>query len=130
MLCTSTQPHNYIAMQYICWSGAFAHADDIRAITSSLSVLQLQIGKVVVENGLVLNPSKCEVLLVSSSEPTNSTSICSIDGQALVPKSHVKCCGFWWSRDLSAAKAIDEAIKKSKKGIFLPMEQWKPFKGI
>ena len=50
--------------------GAFIHADDIRTISSSRATLQEQIDTVqtfAVQNGLTLNPTKCEVVLVSPS---------------------------------------------------------------
>ena len=54
------------------YAGAFAHADDIRTVTSSLITLQHQINAVQTfadENALVLNPTKCEVLSVAATKP-------------------------------------------------------------
>ena len=48
------------------YAGAFIHADDIRTISSSRATLQEQIDTVqtfAVQNGLTLNPTKCEVVL-------------------------------------------------------------------
>ena len=103
------------------YAGAFAHADDIRTVTSSLATLQQQINMVqtfATENALVLNPSKCEVLMVSSSKPTSQAPLCTLGNQALAPRDHVKCLGYWWSWDLSATKAIDEAIKRVRRAFF------------
>ena len=103
------------------YAGTFAHADDIRTVTSSLATLQQKINMVhtfATENALVLNPSKCEVLMVSSSKRTSQAPLCTHDDQALVPRDHVKCLGYWWSWDLSATKAIDEAIKRARRAFF------------
>ena len=107
--------------------GAFAHADDIRTVTSSLSSLQQQIhmiGKFAKDNALSLNPSKCEVVIIAPSRPTNSTSICTLNDQPLLPKQNAKCLGFWWLWDLSATKAIDEAITKAGRAYFCIWKPW------
>jgi len=65
-----------------------------------------------------LNPSKCEVVIIAPSRPTISTSICTLNDQPLLPKQNAKCLGFWWSWDLSATKAIDEAITKARRAFF------------
>jgi hypothetical protein len=31
---------------------------------------------------------------------------------------HAKCLGFWWSWDLSATRAVDEAIKRARRAFF------------
>ena len=92
------------------YAGAFIHADDIRTISSSRATLQEQIDTVqtfAVQNGLTLNPTKCEVVLVSPSKPVESTPIAVLGGEALTPRLSAKCLGYWWSRDLSATKALD-----------------------
>ena len=102
------------------YSGAFAHADDIRTISSSLSTLNRQISFVqqfAIDNALALNASKCEVLVISPKK-VPPTPICSIADQQLVPKDSAKCLGHWWSWDLSADKAVDEAIKKARRAFF------------
>ena len=106
---------------YGTYAGAFAHADDICTVTSSLPSLQQQIHMVqnfAEENALTLNPAKCEVLIVSPSKLAPSTPVCTIADQSLLPKESVKCLGYWWSWDLSATKAVDEAIKKARKAFF------------
>ena len=108
---------------------AFAHADDIRTVTSSLDTLQQQLNTVqnfAAENVLVLNPTKCEVLLVSSSKPASSAPAGVLGNQALIPRHHAKCLGYWWSWDLSVTKAIDEAIRKLGRSS-LSLEPWEPF---
>ena len=106
---------------YGTYAGAFAHADDIRTVTSSLPSLQQQIHVVqnfAKENALTLNPAKCEVLIVSPSKPVSATPVCTLADQPLLPKESVKCLGYWWSWDLSATKAVDEAIKKARRAFF------------
>ena len=70
------------------------------------------------ENGLTLNPTKCEAVLVSPTKPSESTSIAFLGGKALTPRLSAKCLGYWWSWDLSASKAVDEAIKKARRAFF------------
>ena len=70
------------------------------------------------ENALVLNPAKSEVLIVSPFKLASPTPVCTIADQPLIPKENVKCLGYWWSWDLSATKAIDEAIKKARRAFF------------
>ena len=106
---------------YGTYVGAFAHADDICTVTSSTFTLQQQINTVqsfAKENGLALNPTKCEVLLVSSSKSVSSAPVGILGSQALTTQHHAKCLGYWWSWDLSAAKAIDEAIKRARRAFF------------
>ena len=101
--------------------GAFAHADDIRTVTSSTFTLQQQINTVqsfAKENGLALNPTKCEVLLVSLSKSVSSAPVGILGSQALTTQHHAKCFGYWWSWDLSASKAIDEAIQRARRAFF------------
>ena len=103
------------------YADAFAHADDIRTVTSSLATLQQQLNTVqnfAAENALVLNPTKCEVLLVSPSKPVSSAPAGILGKQALTLQHHAKCLGYWWSWDLSATKAIDEAIRKARRAFF------------
>lgn len=85
--------------------GAFAHTDDICTITSSLLSLQKQI-HVVKEfakyNALSLNPTKCEVVIISPSKVTDPSPVCTLDDKPLLPKENAKCLGFCWLWDLSA----------------------------
>ena len=93
---------------YATYVGTFAHVDDIRTVTSSLPSLQQinMVQNVPTENALVLNPTKCEVLIVSPFKLASPTSVCTIADQPLIPKENAKCLGYWWSWDLSATKAI------------------------
>ena len=52
--------------------GGFIHADDIHTISSSWTTLQEQINTVctfAANNGLTLNPTECEVILIAPSKP-------------------------------------------------------------
>ena len=103
------------------YAGAFIHADDIRTISSSQATLQEQIDTVrefALENGLTLNPTKCEVVLISPSKPVESAPAALLGSQALTPHLSAKCLGYWWSWDLSVTKAVDEAIKKARRAFF------------
>ena len=103
------------------YAGGFIHADDIRTISSSWTTLQEQINTVCTfaeNNGLTLNPTKCEVVLISPSKPATTTPIATLEGSGLVPQLNAKCLGYWWCWDLSATKAVDEAIKKARRAFF------------
>ena len=55
------------------FAGAFIHSDDIQTISSSQATLQAQINtvsKFALENGLTLNTTKCEAVLVSPTKPS------------------------------------------------------------
>ena len=102
--------------------GASAHADDVRTVTSSLHCLEKQAGLVQTfahQNGLSLNIRKCEVMIASSICKTEKVSV-SIESMNIVAK---KSLGFWWSWDLSAKVAIEEAIKKARRAFFMHSSQ-------
>ena len=102
------------------YCGAFAHADDIRTISTSRDTLHEQISVVesfTVTNALMLNAQKCEVVVVSPTKPAD-VSVCTVAGHQLVPSTSAKCLGHWWSWDLSSVKAINEAIGKARKCFF------------
>ena len=70
--------------------GAFAHCDDIRTICSSRDTLDKQITSVekfVDDNALVLNASKCEVVVISASP---NTPICSVAKYPVIPSDSAK----------------------------------------
>ena len=69
-------------------------------------------------NGLTLNPTKCEVVLISPSKPATTAPIATLEGSGLVPQLNAKYLGYWWCWDLSATKAVDEAIKKARRAFF------------
>ena len=101
--------------------GGFIHADDIHTISSSWMTLQEQINTVctfAANNGLTLNPTKCEVILISPSKPATTAPIATLEGSGLVPQLSAKCLGYWWCWALSATKAMDEAIKKARRAFF------------
>ena len=45
--------------------------------------------------------------------------MCHCDQQQLIPKDAAKCLGFWWSWNLAANTAVDEAVKKARRTFFL-----------
>ena len=103
------------------YAGGFIHSDDIRTISSSRATLQEQINTVctfAANNGLTLNPTKCEVILISPSKPATTAPIATLEGEGLTPQLSAKCLGYWWCWDLSATKAVDEAIKKARRAFF------------
>ena len=105
------------------FEGGFTHADDIviRTISSSRATLQEQINTVctfATNNGLTLNPTKCEVMLISPSKPATTATIATLEGVGLRPQLSAKCLGYWWCWDISATKAVDEAIKKARQAFF------------
>ena len=99
------------------YAGGFIHADDIRTISSSQATLQEQINTVctfAANNGLTLNPTKCEVMLISPSKLATTATIATLEGVGLTPQLSAKCLEYWWCWDFSATKAVDEAIKKAR----------------
>ena len=103
------------------YAGIFAHADDIRTITSSKESMELQINLILSftqESGLTLNPQKCEVVVMSKTKHPKEV-VCRCDQQQLIPKDAAKCLGFWWSWNLAANTAVDEAVKKARHTFFL-----------
>ena len=103
------------------YAGGFIHADDISTISSSRTTLQEQINTVctfAANNRLTLNPTKCEVVLISPSRLATTAPIATLEGSGLVPQLNAKCLGYWWCWDLSATKAVDEAIKKARWAFF------------
>jgi hypothetical protein len=97
--------------------GASANADDIRTLTSSKKCLEKQVQMVknfAHSSGLSLNMQKCEVLTSGShTQQCSNSMMTNIDGQHIFASKEVKCLGYWLSWDLTAKKAIDEAIAKS-----------------
>ena len=103
------------------YAGGFIHADDIRTISISRATLQEQINTVctvAANNGLTLNPTKCEVILISPSKPATTAPIATLEGEGLTPQLSAKCLGYWWCWDISATKAVDETIKKARRAFF------------
>ena len=103
------------------YAGGFIHADDIRTISSSQATLQEQINTVctfAANNRLTLNHTKCEVILIPPSKPATTAPIATLEGEGLTPQLSAKCLGYWWCWDLSATKAVHEAIKKARLAFF------------
>ena len=71
-----------------------------------------------VNNGLTLNPTKCEVILISPSKPATTAPIATLECSGLVPQLNARCLGYWWCWGLSATKAVDKAIKKARRAFF------------
>ena len=70
------------------YAGIFAHADNIRTITSSKESMELQINQILSftqESGLTLNPQKCEVVVMSKTKHPKEF-VCHCDQQQLIPK--------------------------------------------
>ena len=107
--------------------GASAHADDIRTLTSSKECLEKQVQMVknfAHSSGLSLNVQKCEVLTSGShTQQCSNSMMTNIDGQYIFASKEVKCLGYWLSWDLSAKKAIDEAIATSRRTFFMHRSQ-------
>jgi hypothetical protein len=107
--------------------GASAHADDIGTLTSSKKCMEKQVQMVknfAHSSGLSLNMQKCEVLTSGSHTQQYANSMMTnIDGQDIFASKEVKCLGFWLSWDLSAKKAIDEIIAKSRRAFFMHRSQ-------
>ena len=64
--------------------------------------------------GLTLNPTKCEIVLVSSFKQIITAPFAILEGRSLAPELHAKCLGYWWCWDLSTTKAVDEALNKAR----------------
>ena len=97
--------------------GAFAHADDIQTITSSRTTLQKQVEFVqnfCADNALTLNLSKCEVLTVSPTKPTQTSPICNLDDQHQL--SHVSQQSVWGI----GGRGISPPLKPSTKPLPKP----------
>ena len=79
------------------YAAGFIHADDISTISSSRMTLQEQINTVctfAANNRLTLNPTKCEVVLISPSRLATTAPIATLEGSGLVPQLNAKCLGY------------------------------------
>lgn len=106
--------------------GAAAHADDIRTITSSKDCLEKQVQAVknfANRSGLSLNVQKCEILTADKHNYNSTMAMPEIGGREICVRKEVKCLGCWLSWDLSAKKAIEEAIVKSRRAFFMHRSQ-------
>ena len=99
--------------------GGAAHADDIRTVASSSSVLQIQaniINQFTTTNSLKLNTSKTEVVRFSKSTFLEGSVILNDESIDFVPEA--KCLGVWWNHNLSAHKSVNENICKARRAFF------------
>ena len=115
---------------YGTYAGAFAYADDIHTVTSSLPSLQQQINMVqnfAEENALTLNPAKCEVLIVSSTKPVSSMPVCTLADQSLLPKESVNALDIG-SHGISQPPKLSTKPSRKPEGPSSPMGQWEPTK--
>ena len=100
--------------------GVAAHADDIRTLTSNKECLEKQVQMVTSQSGLTLNLQKCEILIsCTQAQRCTDIALASINGQDMKAQKEVKCLGYWWSWDLSANRAVSEAINKSRRAFFM-----------
>ena len=66
---------------------------------------------------------KCLPQVYSHTQQCSNSMMTNIDGQDIFASKEVKCLGYWLSWDLSAKKAIDEAIAKSRRAFFMHRSQ-------
>ena len=109
--------------------GAFAHADDIRTLSTNISDCQLQINvlkEFATSQGLTLNIDKCEAV-ISPSTPANMTHIEA--GPLKIPLTHsARCLGAWWSPDLSCKLWLNNSIEKARRAFFCERQWCIPWK--
>ena len=77
------------------YCSSFAHAEDIRTISTSRATLDEQISIVesfTATNALVLNARKCKVVVMSATKPTDNT-LCTMAGHQL--NCSAKCLDHW-----------------------------------
>ena len=69
------------------------------------------------ENLLMLNISKCEIVLFSSHKGS-AFQVCEVEGSVIPAGDVGKCLGYWWRGDLAASTSIDENIRKASRAFF------------
>ena len=86
--------------------GCSAHAEDVRAASSSIDGTQIQ-GMLITSychtNNLKLNAGKTELVQFASGKATVSTH--DTADQAIRIRPEAKCLGVWWRYDLSPARS-------------------------
>ena len=92
--------------------GAFAHADDLRAHSTSLSDAKTQVSVVnsyTDSRGLKLCPEKCAVVIAA---PVSSESMSTVDvGDVSLPvEQSVKCLGIYLASNQSSKTSIEENL--------------------
>ncbi len=103
------------------YRGAYLHADDIRALSASVSSLQAQIDlvlKFAKSNFLQLNPSKCEIVSFSLSNNIQHP-VSNVDGNILHASGTAKCLGYHWNHDLFAKPSIEYNVTKARRSFFV-----------
>lgn len=62
------------------------------------------------DNFLKLNIEKCEIVVFSRSNRQLEIPYCEVDGSV---NTSAKCLDYWWVRDLTASKSVNENIRKA-----------------
>ena len=96
--------------------GAFTHADNLRAYSTSLSDARTQVSVVhsyTYSRSLKLCPEKCAVVIVA---PVSSESMSTVDvGDVSLPvEQSVKCLGIYFSSNQSSKTSIEENLCKAR----------------
>ena len=100
--------------------GTLAHVDDLRSLTCNPHSSEKQaliIHEFLTENFLQLNADKCELIVHSSGNHYDSTSV-KLGSQTLKSTTASKCLGTWWTHNLTSTKSIAENICKARKAFF------------
>ena len=99
--------------------GTAIHTDVVRTCAASKSSVTKQnaiISEFTNSSCLRLNIQKLNVLQIGH-KPNNSDSL-EIDGRPIPLSNSVKCLAVWWQHNLSAFRAVNENISKSRKAFF------------
>ena len=94
--------------------GTLAHMDDLRSLTCNPHSI---IHEFLTENFLQLNADKCELIVHSSGNHFDSTSV-KLGSQTLKPTTASKCLCTWWTHNLTSTKFSAENICKARKAFF------------
>ena len=63
------------------------------------------------DNKLIIE--KCEIVVLSRSNRQLEIPYCEVDGSTLPVNTSAKCLDYWWVRDLTASKSVNENIRKA-----------------
>ena len=88
--------------------GTLAHVDDLRSLTCNPHSSEKQaliIHEFLTENFLQLNADKCELIVHSSGNHFDSTSV-KLGSEILKSTTASKCLGTWWTHNLTSTKSI------------------------
>ena len=100
--------------------GGAAHADDVRAVSTSAAVANCQsllISDFASHHGLKLNNPKTEVVKFSQNKASHDTTI-SLLGSSICVADEAKCLGYTWNSTLNARSSVRENIHKARKSFF------------